>query len=455
MLQQQKAFDDAMKAEHERLQTSLGELFSGPITQQLQGWRLTFKNLKADLRAQIDAFKAWRTALTQLGQRGAPTEMLKQLEQLGPQATENLQILAQASSTDLAEYIAMWKESQVVIDENIDKQQVMADAIASLGTSLEDVSSSVEDMSSSFGDVGSSVDSMSSSIEALVPTMDDLIASLQEQSTGLIQWATDLQTLIARGLPRQLLQQIMELGPGAAQQVHLLATANERDLRTFVKAWQMATDTIAQINDDITKATDPAEILRSLEEQNTAFQNWQNDLAQVRIRLIANGITQKDAQDIIAGLQDLGPDAANMIKAISTMSDPQLQQFVTLWKTRQAEITTATKTEFKRQVNMWRSHGQDVAKALIQGVADQQGALEKWFTNLFKSLLVGGGVPSAPSGGGGGGGGGGPSRPPDIRDIGGGGSGGPTVNMTVNAVQSQSLDTAIAVAMFRLRNGPI
>lgn len=447
--QRQKAIDEAWKAEFDRLAGTFGELFQGPVAQDLQGFTMSIDDMIADLQGQLDAFTSWRSDLAALASKGLPKELIDQLEALGPSAAENIHTLATASADDLNKWVALWQKSQGAIKGAIDPAKVQADAMASMGDSMDNMSSSM--------------DNMGSSIATLVPTMQDLLAAQKANNDALIQWATDLATLAARHIPRELLSEIMDLGPSAAQAVHLLATSSDTDLAAFTGSWQKAHDVISGISADISAMTDPDAINKALADQSTAFENWQGDLAAVRARLIANGFTSTDADKIVGPLQELGPDAETMIHAIATMTGPQFDTFVAEWTRRQGDISKATQTEFTKQLAMWRTHGQNVAIALVNGVADEQSILEAWFRNLFASLLVGGPVPGAPNLG----------TPasganPGLTDRGTNGPNRPTgtaaavsstgvarasgISMTVNAMHSESLDTTLARASFRLRN---
>ena len=100
----------------------MGELFQGPfLTSETfnlaQEWGITpaMKDLNRDLREQIQAFNKWQGDLKAIGRKGAPAELVKSLEALGPDAVDKLEVLRKASPKMFNNFIRLWQQRQGAI----------------------------------------------------------------------------------------------------------------------------------------------------------------------------------------------------------------------------------------------------------------------------------------------------------------------------------------------------
>ncbi|MFS0780098.1 hypothetical protein [Bacillus sp. 1P06AnD] len=79
--------------------------------------------------------------------------------------------------------------------------------------------------------------------------------------------------------------------------------------------------------DEITKkSVSGTTLLKNLQDQVSAFEDWQRNLAE----LAAKGIDQ----GLLAELQDMGPKAGAEIAALNSLTSDQLTQYVDLWKAK-------------------------------------------------------------------------------------------------------------------------
>ncbi|HEX8752233.1 MAG TPA: hypothetical protein VF731_02350, partial [Solirubrobacterales bacterium] len=72
----------------------------------------------------------------------------------------------------------------------------------------------------------------------LPPTMKTLTGDLEGQNKYYRAWMKDIRKLIKAGAPKQLIQELMALGPDYAAYVHRLATASKKQLQKYFKAYQ-------------------------------------------------------------------------------------------------------------------------------------------------------------------------------------------------------------------------
>lgn len=108
---------------HQQNQSQMGTLFSGPVISgarvqnNLQwGGKVTGGNLLADLRAQVSKFDQFRRVLDQLGKRGAPYELIQQIQQMGPEALDQARLLLKMSSKDFRAYTKVFRRGQRAVD---------------------------------------------------------------------------------------------------------------------------------------------------------------------------------------------------------------------------------------------------------------------------------------------------------------------------------------------------
>jgi TP901 family phage tail tape measure protein len=69
-------------------------------------------------------------------------------------------------------------------------------------------------------------------------------------------------------------------------------------------------------------------LLKNLSDQVNAFKDWQTNIASLAARGIDEGLLQE--------LRDMGPKAVDEISALNSLSDEELQQYVQLWREKNA-----------------------------------------------------------------------------------------------------------------------
>jgi TP901 family phage tail tape measure protein len=115
-------------------QQLFGTLFQGPFLtspaeQAKREWgvKTTSRGLLRDLRAQNTQFVRFEGALNRLRRRGAPQQLISQLQQLGPEALPNIQLLTKMQPNQWRQYTRAFREGQ-----NLIKQQTTRDLNAQL-----------------------------------------------------------------------------------------------------------------------------------------------------------------------------------------------------------------------------------------------------------------------------------------------------------------------------------
>lgn len=120
-------------------------------------------------------------------------------------------------------------------------------------------------------------------------------------------------------------------------------------LQDQAEALQAYKDAVVQRTQEISEAwslfeniqlekTSPAQLMKNLQEQVTAMKEWQTNL---------NSIAEVAGKDFADYLSSLGPTAAGEVAAISSMSEPELNKYVGLWKEKMGLSKEVAVTELE------------------------------------------------------------------------------------------------------------
>jgi hypothetical protein len=269
----------------------------------------------------------------------------------------------------------------------------------------------------------------------IAASFDDLLKDLTGQLDTFNLWRSTLTSLAAR-VPPELATALEQLGPEAIAQLTILNGATDEQLAAYIKVWQdsqgaigavaQATfetpeltaaiqavkDTlnteIGAINADLaTRATEIAasiaeirrqllelvkplaitgqDVVNDLNAQIAGWTNWEAVLTQLKNRGVPLQIIQQ--------LREMGPQALPHLQALNSLTDAQLitnpDSWVNTWKKGQALINDSTNVMMNEQLKIWKQYGSDIATAIIAGLATEQEALLKFFSNMFENMLKG------------------------------------------------------------------
>lgn len=223
-----QAFDD--------MSTSFGQLFSGDFLQSADvqtrldwGQKLGFDDLEKDLQSQLDKFNRWRSDLTNVAAK-VPPELAKQLEALGPDAVDKLDILNGATDDQLKQYVATWKQAQAVIgtaaNGAVQNNSVYSDQVNAILTQIDDITKKMGALSKPQGLTG-----------------QDVLNDIQGQIDAFGEYQGTLTELANRGLPKELVQQLQQMGPSAEPYLKALNSLTDQQLLGpggFVDKWTTA-----------------------------------------------------------------------------------------------------------------------------------------------------------------------------------------------------------------------
>ena len=133
-------------------------------------------------------------------------------------------------------------------------------------------------------------------------------------------------------------QRRMQLEQEYADKVRSINAQLERDIQSLNDQYQNAVESRTKslyqsygLFDEVTKKEEVSSetLMQNLEGQVQEFGEWQDILGQ----LSGRGVSA----ELIGELQEMGPSAIAEIKALNSMSDDELEKYVSLWSIKHAQ----------------------------------------------------------------------------------------------------------------------
>jgi phage-related protein len=125
----------------------------------------------------------------------------------------------------------------------------------------------------------------------------------------------------------------------------------------------------AQIN-----AANPKTLLKNLQSQVKIMQQWLGDLQKLAKRGVDEGLIQE--------LRKMGPAAAGEIRALTQMSDSELNKYVQLWKEKHQLASTAATTELEKL----KEKTKEKIQALKDSITPLGASLERFKSTWAQAL---------------------------------------------------------------------
>ncbi len=214
---------DQFSSKVERFGSGLnGIFFGGKLSDQVRDAKEQFATMGEALASMVDngnGDKAAQIFADLAAQAQAQGYSIEDLNALMPAYQDALagvsteQGLAAESASSLAGWQQRLAEQMASMDPAISGQ---AEALQNWIGSIDAVAQSFTDFSDDLGEAEFS--------------LDGWLGKLEEQATALETWSANIQTLVDKGISRELLQTLIDQGPAAAQAVKALADGSEADL---------------------------------------------------------------------------------------------------------------------------------------------------------------------------------------------------------------------------------
>ena len=95
---------------------------------------------------------------------------------------------------------------------------------------------------------------------------------------------------------------------------------------------------------EIPNPVDGLDLVKNLEDQTKAFDDWQNNIGVLAAKGVDEGLIQE--------LRDMGPKASVQIAALNSLSDVELDKYVALWQQKGRDATEQAERELQSMKNM-------------------------------------------------------------------------------------------------------
>lgn len=116
-------------------------------------------------------------------------------------------------------------------------------------------------------------------------------------------------------------------------------------------------------------------LIDNLQSQVSGLKDWENTLESLRKRGVATGLIEE--------LQEAGVDSLADIKLLNSMTDTELNKYVSLWKEKQQLATKEAVREIDKTTYV------NQIKALVNSAGEELDRLEQTYKNDLKKLGVG------------------------------------------------------------------
>lgn len=116
-------------------------------------------------------------------------------------------------------------------------------------------------------------------------------------------------------------------------------------------------------------------LIDNLQSQVSGLKDWENTLESLRKRGVAKGLIEE--------LQEAGVDSLADIKLLNSMTDTELNKYVSLWKEKQQLATKEAVREIDKTTYV------NQIKALVNSAGEELDRLEQTYKNDLKKLGVG------------------------------------------------------------------
>jgi TP901 family phage tail tape measure protein len=414
---------DAIDSKRQEMQSAFGALFAGAFlasedvaTRLEWGEVLNMDDLTRDLQSQLEAFRNWRRNLAIIAAK-APKEFVDELEALGPDAADKIELLANASDSELSNYVDLWRQKNDEIEDIAlkaiaDTTKLRADADKEIADIIADTQKSLTDLTS---DVASGASQASQDVEDLMDQLADLndqlfeldknapkaltfqtlIADLGKRVGDVKDFGSLLQQLAARGAPQELIDELAAMGKDAIPILRVLVSASDAEIANYISLWKEGQSAIELAMNGIQAAVDPDDLIADLHKQNEAFANWEGLLSQLAARDVP--------QELIDDLRRLGPDALPLLQALVSMTDTQLTAYVTEWTKKQDTISKTATKWMNDEIAKWYKFGKDIFTNWLKGAESIQPIILQTIQKMMDDWIkkIQGGTPAAGGGGGG------------------------------------------------------
>lgn len=196
------------------------------------------------------------------------------------------------------------------------------------------------DNSNAMKEQGKNAKDLAEELKKVVDTYQtDMVKALEEYQSKVKETNEELLR-DTQELQQELDSKLEDIAARGAERERQVTDQYKRELENRTRSLM---DFVGLFDEVVSKEVSGDVLLRNLEDQVSAFESWQEDIAALMTRGVDEGLIQE--------LREMGPRAAPEIAALNTLTDEQLSQYVVLWKQRQeqARVEAVAQLEQQRQ----------------------------------------------------------------------------------------------------------
>ncbi len=180
-----------------------------------------------------------------------------------------------------------------------------------------------------------------------------LLQNLQDQVDAFKNWQDDMEKLAGKGITGPLLDELKEMGPSAASQIHALSTMTKAELEKYAALYEEKANLIAE---QAAKDVGPMPIELKIDTADIDASGMAQAVATLSAAL--TGALTTTMQNKSASIMGAGSASINSMMQGMTEASPEMQQKIAEIMDAEIKLAESYKTEM-----------QDVGLQLMQGVA--------------------------------------------------------------------------------------
>ena len=128
-----KQYEDAVSQRADEIKSAFGLFDEFSMDTELSS-----DDLLNNLQSQVDGLRQWRSNLDELSDRGIGKELLEELQNLGPKAAAEIQLLTEMSDDELDEYVGLFKaKNRLARKQAVEELEPMRQDIAAQITKMQ------------------------------------------------------------------------------------------------------------------------------------------------------------------------------------------------------------------------------------------------------------------------------------------------------------------------------
>lgn len=194
-----------------------------------------------------------------------------------------------------------------------------------------------------------------------------LLENLQDQVTAFKDWQVDMETLAQKGVTGPLLEELKDLGPSAAAQIHALSTLTESELDEYAGLFEEKTALIAeQAAKDIPPITIPIDFSSTAQATGEGMQKSKE------VAVAAGAAMMSAFQGIITNKLPIAMESG--VKTIAEYAKGQWAQRYDV-EDKSAQITENSRKTIQGYYGSFRDTGQYLVQGIAKGFRDGQDFL--------------------------------------------------------------------------------